>query len=774
MAGHRTLSMLFAQAPQPDTSTVILVLLLLSVVSLFTWMMLRSSASNKAGVPAPSTAHDAMAKLLASPGGLDDLIVELQRALRRALPADELLLGWVDGKLVRSILHDRERQTLPNRTYEVPSAEIPLGPKRFGEGKPILVSGEDGAHRLIVRLQPEGRREFVILLRRDHDLFTPGEAEQFDLLAQAVSAALTRLQLKSEVADRATQLVLLGEISRRLITLRPLEQRWSDVVPLLSQAFEFAEVEIYEQVDGHLVRSVSHQADEVADSSNPPAIVEQALAERIPIIRPQEGTTATPEAQTEMAIPLTVERRMLGVLRLARTGGRAFNEEEIGLAEMLAGQLAIAALEARHFAEQQEYTWYNTVLLEITRHAAQPGDPESALRAVLQLTTMLAGANWTLLLQPTEGTESLLVSASSGLARVAADQLEGTAVLASDLGLTPPYQESDEPFGIPLPADLASALGDERCLGLLLSDGFQLLGVLLIGGPEPAGPRRALLAGIGHQISLRIENNRLLDDLATRRSFERELETARSIQRSFLPDTFPTLPGWQVGATWLAARQVGGDFFDFIPLAEGNDGPRWGVVIADVADKGVPAALFMALCRTLLRSVAIAHDDPAEVMTRLNQLILADTRADLFVSLFYGIWQPTLGRVDFANGGHNPPIVVDPDGSWRSVERHGMVLGVSAKANYRTHQIDLPPQATFVLYTDGVTEAMNRQGEYFGMDHLSQLITGAKHQSAQEVAETINGAVLSFCGSAEPPDDLTTVVLKHSPIQERPASREGE
>lgn len=764
MAGHQELSMMFAPTPPTDPTTVTSILLLLLIGSLFTWLLLRADADkSSAGAVPLRPLQDSLEALLASAGRLDSLMAQTRRALESALPSDELLIGWVDGSMVRAILHVLQHQIVDNQTYPVPSATVPLGLNRLLAHSSLSIAGEDGAHRLALLVQPEGRRSLLMMLRRDHSSFSAEDRARFNLLAQAVSAALTRLHLKSEVEERVTQLVLLGEISRRLITLRPLEQRWSDVVPLLSQVFEFAEVEIYEQLDGSLLRSVSHHAADPMESADPPLIVRQALDQRTLIVRPQAASAGMPNGPSEMAIPLTVERRLLGVLHLSREGGRPFGDEETGLAEMLAGQLAIAALEAQHFAEQQEYTWYNTVLLEITRHAAQPGDPESALRAVLQLTTMLAGANWTLLLQPTETGDSLVVSASSGLTRSAAEDLEGQAVPAADLGQEPPFQESDEPVLVQLPSSLATILGEHRCLGLFLSDGYQLLGVLLVGGPEPSGPRRALLAGIGHQISLRIENNRLIDDLATRRSFERELETARNIQRSFLPDAFPSQPGWEVGATWLAARQVGGDFFDFIPLADGPDGPRWGVVIADVADKGVPAALFMALCRTLLRSIAIAHDDPAEVMAQLNQLILADTRADLFVSLFYGIWQPELGRVDFANGGHNPPMVVDPDGSLRSVERHGMVLGVSPKATYRTHQIALPPQAMFVLYTDGVTEAMNRQGEYFGIDHLGQLIAGTGDRSAQEVAEMISEAVLSFCASPEPPDDLTTVVLKHCP-----------
>jgi sigma-B regulation protein RsbU (phosphoserine phosphatase) len=204
---------------------------------------------------------------------------------------------------------------------------------------------------------------------------------------------------------------------------------------------------------------------------------------------------------------------------------------------------------------------------------------------------------------------------------------------------------------------------------------------------------------------------------------------------------------------------VGGDFYDFIPLSPGPDGPRWGIVIADVADKGIPAALFMALCRTLLRSVAISRVDPGLTLERLNDLILADSKTDLFVSVFYAVWEPDAGRLSYANGGHNPPLVFERDRTARLLEEHGMVLGIREAVTYQTRSLSMPPGALLLLYTDGVTEAMDSDGQFFGMQRLENLVLGLPEWQAQHVADTIADRVSAFCAEPDLSDDLTAVVI---------------
>jgi len=178
-----------------------------------------------------------------------------------------------------------------------------------------------------------------------------------------------------------------------------------------------------------------------------------------------------------------------------------------------------------------------------------------------------------------------------------------------------------------------------------------------------------------------------------------------------------------------------------------------------VADKGVPAALFMALSRTLLRSVAINRLDPGLTLTRLNDLIISDAQADMFVSVFYAVWEPGTGRISYANGGHNPPMVFEPGARCRFLAEHEIVLGVQAGVEYRTRSLTLPPGSLLVLYTDGVTEAPSDRGELFGAQRLEALILGSPDWNAQTLAETIASRVSDFSSEPELRDDLTAVIL---------------
>jgi sigma-B regulation protein RsbU (phosphoserine phosphatase) len=242
---------------------------------------------------------------------------------------------------------------------------------------------------------------------------------------------------------------------------------------------------------------------------------------------------------------------------------------------------------------------------------------------------------------------------------------------------------------------------------------------------------------------------------------ERELETAREIQASFLPQTTPSHSSWDIGVTWRQAREVGGDFYDFIALPGDGEAERWGIVIADVSDKGIPAALYMALCRTLMRSVAYANIDPAITLEQVNRLLIQDTHADLFVSMFYGIWYPQKGEVFYANAGHHPPLVITPHYPSSSLTSHGIVLGVQDDAEYPQEKIQLSPGQLLVLYTDGVTEAFNSDDEMFGVHRLENLVLGAGNLSAQAIADRIEERVVDYCGRSDLPDDLTAVVLQH-------------
>jgi sigma-B regulation protein RsbU (phosphoserine phosphatase) len=211
---------------------------------------------------------------------------------------------------------------------------------------------------------------------------------------------------------------------------------------------------------------------------------------------------------------------------------------------------------------------------------------------------------------------------------------------------------------------------------------------------------------------------------------------------------------------WEAARQVGGDFYDFIRLRTTDGAERWGIVIADVADKGVAAALFMALSRTLMRTVAISRVSPAATLTRVNELIFADAKTDLFVTIFYAIWEPATGRFVYVNAGHNPPVWVGKEHAANVLPGRGVPIGMFEQVEYPEHEIQIGCGDAVLLYTDGVPDAINTAKHEFGIERVKDVIGANYQKGATEIMDEVVGAVHTHVGMAEAFDDMTMVVLK--------------
>jgi len=230
------------------------------------------------------------------------------------------------------------------------------------------------------------------------------------------------------------------------------------------------------------------------------------------------------------------------------------------------------------------------------------------------------------------------------------------------------------------------------------------------------------------------------------------------IQEGILPDGAPVMHGWDVAARLEPAHETSGDFYDFIPLPH----DRWAIVIADVTDKGLGAAVFMALCSTLIRTYAARYPTlPAIAMSTVNERILSDTRGSLFVTAFYGILEPDIGRLRYVNAGHNPPIMLSSLKSKRMdrLSRTGMPLGISQDASWQQKVVKFSPGDTLVLYTDGITEAQNHMGTMFGDQRLLDVIRTNLGRSAQDIQEAVLRGVKNFTGGAPRDDDIALVVL---------------
>jgi sigma-B regulation protein RsbU (phosphoserine phosphatase) len=235
-----------------------------------------------------------------------------------------------------------------------------------------------------------------------------------------------------------------------------------------------------------------------------------------------------------------------------------------------------------------------------------------------------------------------------------------------------------------------------------------------------------------------------------------ELSLAHSIQTSFLPESIPQLPGWQLTATLEPARQIAGDFYDFIYLPEG----KLGILIADVADKGLGSALYMALSSTLIRTFANEyHRDPAMVLKTVNQHILRNARANLFVTVFFAVLDPTTGLLRYANAGHNPPFLVGVNNGIKTLNNTGMPLGIDEENEWGQDEILISPGEMLLLYTDGVTDAQNNAGEFIDRKIILSTIQQNIGKTVQDIQQGILNKVHHFVGDAPRFDDLTLVIL---------------
>jgi len=278
------------------------------------------------------------------------------------------------------------------------------------------------------------------------------------------------------------------------------------------------------------------------------------------------------------------------------------------------------------------------------------------------------------------------------------------------------------------------------------------------GGPFSVRDER-ILAAMAAQAAISIENARLYQQEIEQKILSRELETAHAIQAAFLPGSLPTSDGWDIAAIWQPVRNVAGDFYDFYQLDDG----RLAVNIADVSGKGIPAALFMALTVTVLRFGMSLGLPPAEVVDRANELILADQRSRMFATAFVGYLNLHNGELWFASGGHNPAVFYHAHNQTTElVSAPGVAIGLFKDAQFDASSLQLDPGDILVLYTDGITEAIDADEDEFGEDRLQDLIASHADASAEEITRLVLEAVMDFSGDSNFADDATMVVIKRA------------
>ncbi|HSL29399.1 MAG TPA: GAF domain-containing protein [Anaerolineales bacterium] len=477
-----------------------------------------------------------------------------------------------------------------------------------------------------------------------------------------------------------------------------------------------------------------------------------------------------------LAVPLRVGDQPYGVITLSHSTPGRYGHEAQTMTTTFASYAAVAIENARLYDTAQEQAYASAALLQVAQAVVSLNDLDEILGTIVRIMPILVGVQRAALYQWESSRELFRPSQHYGL-----DEAEERAFWDRSFslgefalldacraapGLLAVQLENDEQRG--LFAWLSLDPGREFNLGnpgvfvfavpIAVKD--DLFGVMLIeeapGGLRFRARRLEIITGIAQQAALAIQNDLLQREMVERERLETEVQLARQIQQTFIPETLPQFPNWELAARWKTARQVGGDFYDVFDLPNG----RLGLFIADVADKGVPAALFMALTRTLVRAAVTELESPAEAMKRVNDLLLPDTKQGMFVTAVYAVLDIEKNELTYVNAGHNPPLWIKCDGSVERLTRTGVALGAAEEVHFHERVIPLQSQDSVFLYTDGLTESFNLAGEFYGEERLIDALTAEYCSSASSLIDTVEKSLLSFVQDMPPADDLTMLVLR--------------
>lgn len=475
---------------------------------------------------------------------------------------------------------------------------------------------------------------------------------------------------------------------------------------------------------------------------------------------PPAGLHGDPGAyRSALVVPLLRRGEPFGAIECLDKRGGDFSDADFDRLEVAAESVSFALDYALLYLEIERRALEKEVLLDITRSLAAPFDLEEVIEAIVQSLRQVVDYDAAAVYLVDRATRSLEVVSEAGYP----EGSEEAFGLQVGQGIVGWVAKTGEPVIVP---DVArdpryvTARPETRSeLAAPMVVEGQLVGVFNLESDHDDAYHEGhleLLSAFAAQAAVAVQRARIGRDMVERRRLERELAIARDIQRSFLPSRAPDVPGFDLAGTSISHDQVGGDYYDFIPVSE----TRLGLAIADVSGKGIPAALIMAGFRMSLLAEIRNEFAIRAVMRKVSLLLHESTERDKFVTAFYGVLDWKNGVLIFSNAGHNPPMLVHRDGTCEKLTEGGVALGVLPDARYEERPIMVNPGDVLVLYTDGVSEAENVRGEQFGEQRLEDLVRRCAHLKAAEILDRIVAAVTDWAGERGATDDLTLIVVR--------------
>ncbi|MDQ5851434.1 MAG: SpoIIE family protein phosphatase [Chloroflexota bacterium] len=705
------------------------------------------------------------------------------------LSGDDGLMGWI-ARTGRALLIEDFTEELPR---------LPAQPRYQSENPPRsgvyvpLLAGDSVIGTISVQ-SPKPRA------------FGADDLRFLSLIADVAAAAIAKARAHAALREQLSQLELISEVGHQVTAILDLDQLLPSVVRLIRDRFRYFHVHLFtvDPVHGELVFRASTATSStfwlkryrrlkigkgivgtVAQTGEPLLVNDVARDPRY--VRDLELT------QSELAVPLSIGDELLGVLDVQSDKLNAFDENDRFVLQTLADHLATALDAANTYAEQQEESWTLAALLQTAENIARASSLDDLLATVVRLPPLLVGCDRCAVLRYIAAEDTFAPVFEWGWPMDACDVLLNRPIVANDAPLLNEVRRDHAPVAIDDAAErpwvlpgVVEACGSGHLLALPLVARGALLGLLLLDrdpGGDAWDPRGITVAvGIANQAASAMESALLAQAAVEQERLAQEVRVAREIQTSLLPSTPPALPGWDMAMAWRSARVVGGDFYDFWRLRTVPDGWRQpegdliadeqtgsaeeepalplGFVIADVSDKGVPAALFMALARSLIRAAALDGSSPLLAAQRANRWITRDSQSGMFVTVFYGLLDVLTGQLRYTNAGHNPPLLLRNDDTVDSLSTAGMALGLIEAAPLHEDETVMQPGELLVCYTDGVTEAIDEGEHEYGAERLTEVVRSNRHVSAEEIVDAIITDLLEHTGRRPAFDDVTLVVIK--------------
>lgn len=464
-----------------------------------------------------------------------------------------------------------------------------------------------------------------------------------------------------------------------------------------------------------------------------------------------------------LCAPLQAKGRIIGAIYLEnRLQAGVFSKSDLHLLDTIAGNAAMAIENARLFQDAQRKVETLHLLHNISADLTSALDIQrvltTSLRRVQDSLGTAAGSIMTvegdeLVFQVAIGEKSeeikpFRIPKGEGIAGWVVEHAEG--VIVNDVDSDPRFfSGADEETGFVTTQLMAAPM--------IITD--RTIGVIEVFN-KPGGFTTAdleLLNTIAGSAAIALENARLYEVAVDRGRMEKELQMARRVQTSLIPDDVPKAKDWEFAALWLPAREVSGDYYDFIP---GQDG-KLGLLIADVTDKGMPAALFMAFSRSILRASLHHADSPAQSITTANRLICEDSSIGMPITAFYALLNPETADITYVNAGHNPPLHYQAkQGNLAELGATGMLLGAVEDTPYDEASLKIESGDFIVFYTDGVPDAINAKSEDFGEERLKEVVLKNTKSSAKALIKSLEKSITKFIGDSPQFDDITLMVAK--------------